>query len=216
MTYETYIFPELFDPIDTYNDINKDIDGKGTNERFHECLGAELDENIMPYIDNLVANTLDPATCFDRYILYLESMMGYNKDLNTLYISSDAGIRRSILQKILRLYQIKGTKRALTILFSWIGMSVAITEIPNNFGFDSPRTFDDPVRRFDMRCSGCSDYNIDLTGPSLTDELLAAITSILTFNNPINAHIGIVTLNGTPIVVPGGDYNSDYSSDFYN
>jgi hypothetical protein len=213
--FETYIFPELFDPNDTANDINKDVDGKGTNERFNEAIGKAIDEDIMPYIDNLIPNIYNPDLCLDRYVVFLESMLGFNKELNALYVSSDLATRRKVLRKILKLYQIKGTTRAYYILFSWLGLTAVITETDNTFGFDSSRTLDDPTRRFDLKCSGCSDYTIALTGAAaISDDLTAGIESIIAWNNPINARLTLVTYNGANIDTDRSDYNSDYNEDY--
>jgi P2-related tail formation protein len=144
-------------------------------------------------------------------------MMGFNEELNTLYLSSTLAMRRKILQKIAGYYQIKGTLWAYQLQLSVLGCTVVITEHYNDYGFDSPVTFDDTVRRFDMKCSMCSTYELAITGSgSLTAALEAAIRSIIKFNEPINAKLIALTYNGGGMTPGRGDFNNDENEDFFN
>lgn len=206
---------DYFGAYDKRSDLNKDVNGRGIWERYNRAIGKSIDNECVTLIDNLMKNIYDPDTCFSRYVQYLESMLGYNKDLNTLYLSPAIPARRRMLKKILRLYQIKGTKRAYTLLFGMLGFGVTLVENFNDYSFDSPVTFDDPVRRFDMKCDTCSTYVINLTGGGpMTPELLQAVLSIIEFNQPINARLTGLNYNGINIVLPlinDFDFSYDFS-----
>lgn len=215
MSYELTIF-ELFSKYDKRTDTNKDGDGKGTLERYNECIGVSIDEDVKWYMDNMMENIYDPDLCLSRYVVYLESMFGFNQELNTLYLGADIATRRKIVQKFFRWVNIKGTKRAYILQFAMLGLAVDITEYWPEYGFDSPVTLDDVDRRFDMRCATCSAYSIDITTElELTPAMQRAINSIILFNEPINARIKGVTFNGDPLAVGLGDYNLDHNPDFF-
>lgn len=210
---------KLFEYFGAYakrNDTNKNGLDQGFFERYNMGVGASLDYEITPKIDNFMANLYDPETCLDRYVVYLESMMGYNQDNNTLYLSAVINPnRRNMLKKFRKLCLIRGTKRCYTILLAQLGLAVTFTENFNQYGFDSPVTFDDPIRRFDMRCDTCSTYELALTGTvTMTPTLLEAILSMIAFNEPINATLSVLTYNGSPIgnfLAPDFDYSFDLS-----
>lgn len=182
-------------------DTNKDGAGKGTLERFNEAIGEEYDVEMQPLIDALMDNVQNPTACFERYIPLLELGSGNDR----LYLSSGYPIRRAIQHYILRYWQIKGTKKFLESLLSFIGFNVSLTEFYSSYSFDSPVTFDDDDRRFDMKCQPCSDYKLDLsrigggTG-AMTPTEIAAVLSIVTTNQPINAVLKGIWYNGTQII----------------
>jgi hypothetical protein len=163
MNLVPYIF-SLFG-YEKYYDSNKDIDGKGTHERYQEALVAEYDYYVKPLIDNIFRDVCD----------------------------------------IKRYWKLKGTKRFLEVTLQMIGFNVSINEIFDEFGFDSPVTFDDAKRRWDMTCPSCTEYEISigrdsgLTTP-LSPEELAGVLSIVTVNNPINAVMLGIWFDGTQII----------------
>ncbi len=176
-----YSFFERFEKSD---DPNKDANGKGTNERFHEMLADDWDSNLLPLLDNILDNTLVPQTVLVEFIPYLESMVGLPA------LVEDLNVRRKILQNIFQIYRVKGTLRSYDILFKLLGFnSVAIVEIEFEQGFDSPVTFDDVNRTFDdSPCQTCSQYDLVLTGSMpITTELLNLINKAVPLVEPINA-----------------------------
>lgn len=205
----------FFGGYDKRSDTLKDINGFGIWERFNRAIGQSIDYELQGKVDDLIANIYDPETCLDRYVVYLESMMGYNQARNTLYVSPLLSKRRNVLKKILRFYQIKGTKKAYTLMLSMIGISTTITENFNDYGFDSPVTLDDTLRRFDMRCDTCSTYDLVMTGPAITTAIYNAIWSVVMFNEPINAKINVITYNGNVLTPPGGyDFDNSFDNSF--
>lgn len=216
MQYELNIFPKFFTSHDKRTDSNKDVNGKGTLERFTEIVGKDLDENIMPLLDNLLLNIYPHDTAFDRYIPYLESMFGFKYTNWNLYLSSAISMRRNVLAVIHRLHSIRGSYRGYEVCFSMLGMTIVLTEHPAGYGFDSIVTLDDVNRTFDSNCPTCSDYSLDLTGTiTITPAVLQAIASIIEFNEPINARLRSLTYNGSPISITFPDFNNDFNYDFF-
>lgn len=209
------IFFKLFGNYDKEKDSNKDAEGKGTLERLNLALARDLDTTVYPKITYLIENVLQPAVCFARYIPFLEK--GYGN--HTLFLSADIETRRKIQKYLLRFYTIKGTIKGYKILFNLLGFEASITEFWGEFTFDSPVTFDDPERRFDMQCMGCSKYCINLTrigggSEEPTDAEVTGILNIISFNEPINARLKCITFDETPIDT--GDYSyQDFNPDYW-
>ena len=185
----------FFGSFQVVEDINKDANNKGTLERYNEAMALEYDEEILPLQENIIDNNLVPSTAFFQFIPYLENRVG-----STLFMGSSPTARRRVLQYIHRWYAIKGTVRAYELLLGMLGFNVTILEDFTAFTFDSPTTFDDDVRTFDMSCNICGNYTVELTGGlTLDPEIIQAIFSIIKFNEPIHAHLSLVTYNGTPV-----------------
>lgn len=176
-------------------DTNKDKLGKGTLQRFMESNFKELDEYCIENLNTLLANVLDPTTCLDKYIPHFESWFGI-----TVYPASLVlPIRRKVISMAMFYYKKKCTKLCIESLLNLIDSTVVITETHNDFSFDSPITFDDPVRTFDQgRCYGCSAYTLDITRNSLVTTLidyLLGVYSIVKFNHPIGATLDSCLVN---------------------
>lgn len=186
-------------------DSNKDVQGKGTMERFNEVVGEDIDDELLPYLDYLILRNIVPETADESRLANLER----NVNLD-LYFGSSLTARRRVRKHIHFFNQIRGTVRAYHLMFKLIGFDIEITEEWMEYSFDSPVTFDDPIRRFDMGCGGCSAYRIDILGDywddvnevtTITQEQLDAFRSIIIYNQPINA-----TLDGLFIDKLGAAY----------
>lgn len=179
------------------NDINKDVDGKGFQQRYNELLAGDFDDNELLLLNELIERTSDPRTVVVALLPYLECNWG-----NNLVIDQSTSVKRKVQQYISRYYEIKGTKQGYEILFRMMGFdTVVLDEIFIDFGFDSPITFDDNERRFDGRCKPCTPYNITLTGSlPVTQELITYVYNIIRFNEPINARVRDVLYNGSLLV----------------
>ena len=192
---EAIIF-DLFGARDKAEDLFKDISGEGLHERFLKLIAKDLDDNEIALANLLVENTGNPFTCLDRFVPYREATFG------TPPFVPGIPERRKFIALIKEANRRKGTKWGYTILFTILGMtSITITEYPPVYGFDSPGTFDDPGRVFDQKCRGCSKYSVALTGYApLTASLIQSISSIIDYNEPINARLEDVTYNGVSII----------------
>lgn len=211
---------KLYGPEEKNNDTYKDIDGKGIFERYNESLAEDFDEEILILINNLVGNTMDPFTVQQKFIAYLEEMLGVN-----FSISDTIARRRKFLSIINHIYDIKSTIPAYQIMLKWLGFdTVDIIEYDNAHGFDSPFTFDDKRRRFDNKCGkACGQYSIQLTGTvANTPDIVSKVFKIIEFNEPIDAELRSVTFNGSFIgqniisfQIVNGDliYNNDLDPD---
>lgn len=189
------IFERYYTKQDKVLDPNKDINGKGTAERYNEIIGQDVDQDLLPFIDDAHDNLIVPETMFERYIIDREQSLGNN----VLFLGLSVEMRRRILKHWLRYVSIKGTKRCYEVLFAMLGITgITITELFSTGGFDSSETFDSELRpTFDSgRCAPCSLYSIELIGPPLTTEIYNAIFSIILFNEPINAVLNTLTYNG--------------------
>lgn len=189
---------------DRVDDINKDVNNRGFLQRFIEIMAEDFDEEEMLLIENIVANTQDPYTCFERFLPYREKTFGGLLDL----ILGDS-MRRKIIAFADFLHMIRSTKSGYIVLFRWLGFTATITEGPVSYSFDSAITFDHVDRRFDSKCRSCSSYSIELVGSGIiSPEIVQAIFNIIIFNQPINALLTEVTLNGSPII-------NNYNVQFY-
>lgn len=180
-------------------DPNKDGLGKGTTQRFMESNFTELDEYSVEKLETLLANVLDPTTCEDKYIKHFESWFGITVFPSFLLNS----IRRKVIKHAHYFYKAKSTRLGYESLFNLIACTVAFTETHNDFSFDSPVTFDDPLRVFDMgKCFGCSSYTLAITQTSsitTTNDFLRGCYSIIKFNHPIGGKLDSATVGGTEI-----------------
>lgn len=207
----------LFSNYDKRVDVNKDESNKGTLQRYNEMLADDMDVEIIPLIKNILENTLIPTTALQKYIPYLESIYGIN-----FVISTDWEIRRKFLGFIVKYNQVKGTKLGYKYPMYLLGITdIIFDEVWIQYSFDSPTTFDDAKRRFDMKCNPCSDYSLDIIGAtSMNPEKYQSILNIIKYNEPINAKLTGLTFNGGAFVTStisitidsNGDliYNNDY------
>lgn len=207
---------DFFGIKDKLNDLFKDVNGKGLHQRFNEMLAEDLDENEIDKTNNVVKYTCDPQECMEKFLFYKEQAFG------GLYaISSNPIIRRKILSFAVYLNRIKGTEESYQIPILLLGFTtVEIHEFDATNGFDSPTTFDDEERVFDMKCAGCGKYRINITGTiSMTAGLLNSIINIVKYNEPINAKLENIYYNGSPAVVDdsGGDFDeNDFDENDFN
>lgn len=187
----------LFGSYEHQADVNKDSQGKGTHERFNEIVGKDIDEELKIKVDRIVEYNLDPYTCLDKFIPYLEHRIGV-----TLFLGNSIEMRRVVLKHYLKWLTIRSTLKCYHTLFGMLGFQANITEYFLNYSFDSPVTFDDEGRVFDMQgCNRCYEYSIALTGSVvITPDLIAAIMSIIKWNEPINAVLKSITYNGNPLI----------------
>lgn len=207
------IFQKYFSPLDAKTDPNKDVDGKGTMQRFVEIVGEDVDNSLLPLVENFIAKIYKAETMDSRLIPFREQAQG--NDIFPFLLSGGDAMRRRIIRHWRWLVGERGTKVGMIKLFAWLGITAVITEINDTGGFDSATTFDSDVRPvFDSgKCRSCSFYQLDLTGPLLTEELWFGILSIIAFHEPIHAELYILTYNGLSLLPPPA-YNFTYSTAF--
>lgn len=209
------IFERYFSRRTNVKDPNKDVNGKGTLQRFVEMLAGYLDTDVLPMARGMVKRVVDPYTMDAKYLDFMMSYYGYDEKNRTLYMGDSEAIKRALVKIMPKLLTIRGTKRALDLLFGMLGMTVTIEERSWDFGFDSPTTFDSDYRSFDSFEKDYTYFAITVTGPlTMTDELLEIIRSIIIFNAPINGMWYSLIYNGEVIVGVLADFNLDYNRDY--
>lgn len=208
--FETYIFDELYTVYDKISDPNKDIDDKGTQQRYTEVWGAELDD-IVPYVQNMGNNLIKPTSLLESMVAYKEAALGYLPEWIWFY-DEPIAFRKYLVGLIPRLYEIRTSRAAYEVMFSWLGIEV---EIEEDFvyigGFDSPLKFDSPLRTLDSYYNMVIDYTVTLTGPVVTWpvipadpipatlRIIKAIYTILLFNQHTHIALKEITYNGVVI-----------------
>ena len=194
----------LFDKLPTYfrrNDSYKDFSNRGLLERYLEIFGDELDEDIIPEIEN-VLDILDAQIAPSKFLTHLSDTLGNPPDL---FINEPQ--YRNILTFIVDFYKIKGTKQGYEFFFGLFGFTIVITELAyneayydNNELYDTPNTLGDYL--YDNQCPTCSCYTIQFVnrkdangnifpiGPNDLDNINFAIA----FTEPINAILCLLEL----------------------
>ena len=196
MKYIDIGFENLFPAAWEKYDVNINGDGKGTIERFTDAMMAYWDNEQEGTVANFIPLVKQPSTAIEGVFPYIEIGLGCDfLNIGTL------NQRRMIAQHFSRLVQIKGTLKALQVLFNVFGFNVGISEQFSDYSFDSPYTWDDANRRLDMgKCSPCSDYVIVLarqngvTGDPLTTEENEIAQKIIAWNQPINANLTLLSV----------------------
>jgi hypothetical protein len=192
----------LFDKLPAYfrrNDSNKDLQGQGTLERYMGILGSELDEEIIPLIENYL-DIVDAQITPERFLVPLSDSLGNPPD-----ISQNLDEYRNILSYIVTYYKIKGTEAAYQLFFSLLGFNVTITEIePIDILYDINLLYDeDDILLYDSQCPTCSCYLIEFSNVAdsnnninpITPETIALLHEAIEFNEPINACLDSLTHN---------------------
>ncbi len=193
------------------NDSYKDVNNKGINERFQECLAEDYDEEEASYIDNFVDNTIVPEKMLNKLIPLMEQMLG-----DPIVINNSVEMRKKIIKFAQRLYEVKSTLLSYQMLFGLAGFDdVTITEYASTSGFDSDITFDDEIRRFDGFDRACYDYTINITGTiGITLPVYDTVLRIIEYLEPINADLRSVLYNGDTFHVQGGIFDETFDQTF--
>lgn len=187
------IFEKYFARVFHTNDLNKDQDGKGVMQHFVEILAEDLDDNLIGSMESIIDDTLVPADMKNKFIPYLEKLMGIP------VMSSDVEIRRRVLERGVDILKHKGTLRGYKLIYRALGFTdVELIPVQKKYGFDSDVTLDDTIRRFDMgKCYTCAFYTINLIGNvPMTDDMYRSIKKAREFVEPIYARIYSYTENG--------------------
>ena len=224
--FEDTIFGRFFGIFDKRIDTNKDVDGRGTHERFQMVVGNSIDQELLELIKQFLPNTIEPQTLFEELMPHAEHMLGYDRKNQTLQLGESVEWHRRILAHMIRYYHIKGTKRCYELLFEIMGLTVTIEEFWPEATFDTTDpdiTFDTDDRPvLDLgKCTPCSRYELTVIGGPPWEDIAAGFVSIIRFNEPINAYRGLITYNGQEVDVTDGPQGDpcplvDYSVDAVN
>lgn len=193
-TIKDKIFP-LFGAYDSRIDVNKDSNGKGTLERYNEALAEEYDEEFETLVTTIYENVKNPKSGYAKYLSSLELGKG-----NDYILPHTLPIRRDIQLYLKKYWQIKGTAAFLNAVLGLGGFAVTVTENYADYGFDSPVTFDDVDRKFDLGCGACSQYSVVISRldgsteePSQSEWIF--IESVIGINEPIDTKLKDLTFD---------------------
>jgi len=198
MAFKDKIFP-LFGEYKGVEDSFKDAQGKGVFENFNLVLGEDLDA-LIDKVDRYIENLFFYKTIQDDKIVFFLEHNGCYLD-TTLYSNDQL---RSLMRFLPFWNNTRGTKLSYEVGLRWLGFdSVTIVEDFNIYTFDSPLTFDSPIRpTFDSsrKCKSCTNYEIHLTGTiPLTPQLFRQIKDVIRYVEPITAKLRKITYNGFDI-----------------
>jgi hypothetical protein len=179
-------------------DTFKDVNGKGINERYQECLGEGYDDELQQFIDNFEDNVINVRTFLPRFLELFEYQVG-----NPIIVIDSVARRRKMIEMSNNIYLIKGTRLSHDVLYAMIGLTVDdIVNVERESGFDSSYTLDDPARVFDSGAFCCRHYTLELSGSiAITVEIYALIFKIALYLKPIDAELDGITYNGSPITL---------------
>ena len=192
------------------NDSDKDSQGKGLLQRYLETYGEELDDNMLPFIDNFV-NIIDPrgqASIGYKYLNHLAYTLGSPPDLFMGDPAQDAKYAK-LLNHIVSIYKIKGTARSFELFFALLGYSISVIEYPQNplVRFDDIYNFDNGYF-MDSGCEPCSEFSIlsqailnngscgNTTNPVLDPSIYPVMIEALKFLQPINTILKSIITGG--------------------
>lgn len=213
-----------------------DSNQEGLLERYLRNFGMELDESIVPFINNFL-DLFDAVKCQKNLLPHLAFILGL-----PITIDDTEATYRKVLKYAIQLYKIKGTAQSYGMLFNLIGLEVSVIEDTPGISviYDASPVFiyDDPtgVRLYDTGCANCSGYSIayssiaqPLNPDSVTPDLLVIAQKIICFLQPINAKLDgfIKTLKIVEPFVIGiteettldqfveipGDFSDDFDTD---
>jgi len=193
-------------------DANKDVNGKGTFERYMEAYGNDVDTNIIPLIENLTQNIYDPERSMAKFLDYHEGLSGVLPlDFSRADPNSQAAnewMRRRLLRHIGKLLLIRGTRKGYDVLIRLIDptvISITFQEYFTDTRYDTGIRFDDGHYYDAGICNTCPEYSLDIATETNTDTptsyIQKAIKSIVAFNHPIDARIRYIKYNDTTITV---------------
>lgn len=198
MTYRDWFFKQ-FPDYHQANDSFKDGVGEGLLQRYLRIYGLELDEQVIPYIENFT-EIIDVALCDAKFLPLIATLLGSPPSFG-----SEQFFYRKVLAYAIQIYKIKGTKKSYQMFLGILGFTIQIIEETpkrriyydlRNIKYDQAP---DP-EIYDSKCDYCSGYwvayalaaNVDAIMPQ---ETLDLITSVLCFLQPINAKfLGLVRL----------------------
>lgn len=203
----------LFGKLNRYyheNDSYKDEDGKGLLERYLENIGEDIDDNVIPQVDDFL-NILDPTTQAAtgyKFLNYISYTLGSPPDIFLGDPAENAKYAK-LVNHIISIYKIKGTKKSYELFFALLGYSISVIEYP----LTPPTTLDsglklDDGNKLDAGCEPCAEYSIiseaslisGSCGPSnnpvLDPSLYPTMILVVKFLEPINAKLRSIISGG--------------------
>jgi len=201
--FKDNIFSKYFGRYYKLTDSYKNLSGEGLLERYNQIIGEDIDEELVLLLENITDNTKTPNTMFTQYFNIAEDSLGLD-----LYVHTNSDwTKRKLIERAVKYYSIRGSKKGYEYLFKIMGFTFIDLVIYNSDGFDTG-IFDDG--NFDGRNGCCIYYNVILEGPTdfedMTNSEKLAILKIIDFNEPINATLGVITVNGEEAIFEKAEF----------
>jgi hypothetical protein len=181
------LFTKWFTQYHKTEDSYKDLNDKGLLERYVQTIGQEIDTNILPYLENLQDNILNPKSIFAKLLPFREQELGVN-----LVYDDTVERRKQILSYWLRLVQIKGTKRGYEVCIRLMNFSGLIIDTVDVITY-----FDNPLPS--AGCNACYEYDVIVKGNKQVIDLtiVDAFFNLIEWNEPINCKLRFFIYNDT-------------------
>lgn len=205
-------------------DTNKDTNGQGTLERYLESFGMEIDEELIPQIENFV-DIIDPTGADSSFLSHIAYTLGRPPDF-----FDDEAEYRKLLLTVATIYKWRGTIKSYEAMFGLFGLSIHITEhFPEDVFYDMGYTYDADYT-WDQVCQSCVPYDIgywslgdDCTVPEFTEvdsSILDAVAEIIAWLEPLDATLALMVktlkvCEGADIAVTEAATGTLYTPDVY-
>jgi hypothetical protein len=166
---------------DTGQENDPAFQNRGTLQRIAEAFAVELDEHILPKIEELIAKTRLPASIVNTVVPLREQSLGLPAPLYDSMTN-----RKWLLPYLKRCMGHRGTLRNYIFLLGRLGFDVSIETATNDGMFDSG-IFDNGF--FDSYLDITGTFHLTLTKRyafPTTPLLEAEIVRIIEWNKPIN------------------------------
>lgn len=192
--FKDFFFQNL-SPQVQLQDTHVNADGEGLTQRYLQAFGLELDEEVVPFIEEFT-NILDLETTPEKFLPFIAYQLGSPPNiLNTPQTF------RKILGQIVNIYKIKGTECSYQLLFNLLGLNLLISIQPNQ----APTLYDegsiyDNNKLYDISCGQCIKYdiiywsqsNVCSTGSitQVDESILRPLEKIICLLQPIDTKLG--------------------------
>lgn len=196
------ILPEYIYQEDSY----KDAQGRGFIYRFLEALGIELDQELMPFIDDFVNKVVDIDQGDSNFITYWEDYQG---DIENYTLTESS--RRNVIKTINSIYGIRGTFESVRAVLLLRGLEIlGISNITQNkYRYDSGTRYDEDSR-YDTGCTQCSTVILKtFQEVDTTDKIIPRLLELVL---PFDVFYTFETIEGiiTPAIVLARDEMNVY------
>jgi hypothetical protein len=199
------LFGKWEDRHDTYK-----VNGKGLNQRYNEILAEDFDDEILPYVDNMVSNLKDPDTMLERMIPFWEDLF------NTPLFDEDIELRRKVLRYSIQFNKVAGTELGYKFLFGQVGIDCDVVELNSFNKYDKLFKYD-VGKKYDAtpELQFQTPYRLVLSGPEYLDEQIENIIRVVVkANEPADAkYIDYVY---TTLDMPQFFDDTFFRNDFFN
>lgn len=228
----SYFKDWLFNKLPNYyhiSDSYKNTAGKGLLQRYLENIGEDIDDNILPFIDNIL-DLIDPTKQNNTDYKFLNTLAYTVGSPPDIFLGDTAQAEKyaKLIHHIVSIYRIKGTKKSFVSFFALLGYTVSVIEWPqpDPFLLDNGDKLDDD-NELDNWCLPCSEFSIlsqavlntgicgDTGNPVLDPELYGIMIEIIKSLQPINTILRSIISGGVICEEVSFCYQDEITFNFY-